>query len=161
MLQQIFISNKVSMTTKTRLMKAYIWATLLYGCETWTLKKDTVKRIEALEMWLYRRIGKVSWTEKQTNEAVLNRLQVKRELLSVIRRRKLSYFGHISRHESLQKATLEGMVEGNRTRGRPRIRWTDNITEWTGMGIVECKRAAQDRGRWRAIALNPRNGEGT
>ncbi|KAG1672954.1 Serine/threonine-protein phosphatase 2B catalytic subunit 2 [Nymphon striatum] len=96
------------------------------------------ERLEAYEMWIYRRIGKVSWTERKTNEYVLRMLGIKKQLLNIVKERKLKYYGHIKRHQTVQRTTLEGKVEGKRSRGKQRLKWEDNIKGWTKRSMEEC-----------------------
>lgn len=154
-MKNLFTSGQLSLKLKLRLLKCYIWSTLLYGAETWTLKKKTSKQLEAFEMWTYRRIGKISWTKKMTNEDVLKKLKITRSLMNTIRIRKLTYLGHIKRHNTIMKETLEGTTPGSRGRGRPRTKWMDNITEWTGMSVQQLNVLCQNRKKWRAVAVNP------
>ena len=160
-LRNVLCCRKLSLTSRSRLLKCYVWSTLLYGVETWTISKTSRRRLEAFEMWCLRRMMRISWTSRISNENVLSKAEVQRELYSVVQKRKLSFFGHIMRHESIQRDLLEGMVEGRRSRGRPRLQWCHNVMEWTGKSFMTCKREAQDRSRWRGIASNPRTGEGT
>ncbi|KAG1650363.1 hypothetical protein GQR58_028094 [Nymphon striatum] len=95
------------------------------------------ERLEAYEMWIYRRIGKVSWTERKTNEYVLRMLGIKKQLLNIVKERKLKYYGHIKRHQTVQRITLEGKVEGKRSRGKQRLKWEDNIKGWTKRSMEE------------------------
>ena len=125
---------------------------------TWTLYVEPIKKIETLEMWIFRRLARVSYKDRVTNEEVLRRLGVKRELLSKIRSHKLSYFGHIARHDSLQKTVLTGRVKGKRGRGRPRRQWYHDIKMWTGNQLYNNIKLAQDREIWRSMASRPQNG---
>ncbi|KAG1682165.1 Diacylglycerol kinase iota [Nymphon striatum] len=129
--------------------------------ETWTISKKMEERLEAYEMWIYRRIGKVSWTERKTNEYVLRMLGIKKQLLNIVKERKLKYYGHIKRHQTVQRTTLEGKVEGKRSRGKQRLKWEDNIKGWTKRSMEECGRLAKDRVGWRVIVANLRNEDGT
>lgn len=160
-MKSIFQSRKINMKLKLRLLKCYIWSVLLHGVETWTISKKMEKRLEAYEMWLYRRIGRVSWTEKKTNKEVLCMLGMKRHLLSNVKKRKLNYFGHIKRHQTIQKDTLEGKVEGKRGRGRPRLKWEDNIKGWTQLNMAECNKMTKEREDWKYIVANLPKEEGT
>ena len=160
-MRDLFVSGKLGMNTKRRLLQTYIWSVLLYGCETWKLDTQTTKKLESFEMWTFRRIGKISWTKKWTNEKVLEKLNVKRNLLNIIRVRKLQYLGHIKRHPSIMKDTLEGFVQGTRSRGRPRFTWMTNCYDWTGMSLSNINSASQDRQKWRLIAANHQTGDGT
>ena len=96
-LYKVLTCREVSLDTRLRLLKCYIWSTLLYGCETWTLSKTLEKRIEAFEIWKFRRILKIAWANHKTNDEVLNMAKCKKSLLNIIMKRKLQYFGHIIR----------------------------------------------------------------
>ena len=132
-------------------MKCYIWSTLLYAAETWTLSVANMKKIQSFELWCYRRILRIPWTARVTNEVMLQRMGCTMELAKLAGRRKLQYFGHIIRAKKLQRALLEAKINGRRARGRPRKSWSTNITEWTGLSYAQSVRAAQDRRQWRAI----------
>ena len=154
-LQKILTSRHISLQLRLRLMKCYVYSILLYGCETWTLNKDLEKRINAFEMWTLRRLGRISWTERKTNEQVCQLLQTRPELLETIKTRKLQYFGHTKRHASICKTILESKIEGKRQRGRPRRVWLDDIKDWTGRQLGECTRKTENRMDWRAISRRP------
>ena len=110
---------------KWRTLKACIFPVAIYGCEAWTISKTDEKKITSFEMKCYRKILRISWTERKTHASVLEQLGVKApQLLNLIKKQKLSYFGHIKRHNTLEKLFLEGTCEGRRGRGRPRRRWT-------------------------------------
>ena len=149
-------SNNISLKLRLRLVKCYILLVLTYNCETWTFNKNTEKRIEAFEMWLYRRLGKINWTEKISNKEVCHRLSVSPTLLSHIQSRKLKYFGHLVRHDSLCKHVLEGKVEGKRQRGRQQLIWTDYIKSWTDRTMQECTFDAKNRKSWKVTSRQPR-----
>ena len=110
------LTNKsISLKTRKRIMKCYVWSTLLYGCETWTLSANTMKRITAFEMWSYRRMLKISWTDKITNETVLQMIKNKStQLENMIKCRKLRYFGHLTRRNNISRLLLEGQINGRR-----------------------------------------------
>ena len=133
----------------------YIWATFLYGCDTWTLTESIEKKITAFEMWIYRRISRTSWADKVTNQHVLQKINIKStELVQMIRTRKAKFYGHVRRHDSLQRVLLEGKVEGKRGRVRKRTSWTDNIKTHLGLPINTCAELALDRKKWRAMTPN-------
>ena len=144
---KILTSRNISIELRLRIAKGYIWSTLLYGAETWTLTKVTSDKPEALEMWLYRRMLRISWKEHKTNGEVLNKMKTKRSLLNTIKKRKCQYFGHIVRGDGVQRSLMEGRMHGGRGRGRPRTMWTDNIKEWTKISYNDCIRVAQDQER--------------
>ena len=154
-LKNILTSTQTQPSTKLRVLKCYIHSALLYGSETWTLNKNTEKRIEAFEMWTFRRMAKISWTERKTNKEVCDILGVKPSLLNEIKSRKIRYFGHTKRHNSIQKQILEGCVEGRRTRGRPARTWIDDIKSWTGLTAAECNNRAAKRQAWQDISRRP------
>ena len=157
-LKDIFMSSDISLDLKLRAINLYVYSILLYGDETWTLYVESIKRLEAFEMWIFRRLARISYKDRVTNEEVLRRLGVERRLLSQIKTHKLSYFGHIARHDSLQKTVLTGRMEGKRGRGRPRRQWYDDIREWTGNQLYTNIMLAQDRVAWRGMASRPQNG---
>ena len=106
-------------------------------------------------MWIYRRIGRTPWTDKVTNQHVLQKINIKStELVQMIRTRKAKFYGHVRRHDSLQRVILEGKVEGKRGRGRKRTSWTNNIKTHLGLPINTCAELALDRKKWRAMTPN-------
>ena len=114
------------------------------------LNHGNEKKITSFKMKCYRKILRISWTERKTNTSVLEQLGVKAlQLLNLIKKQKLSYFGHIKRHNTLEKLFLEGTCEGRRGRWRPRRRWTQDIGEWMGVSTVEAGRQALERGEFR------------
>ena len=160
-MRKVFTSRTISIATKLRLVKCYVYSTLLYCCETWTLHLNDIKRLAAFEMWIFRRLGRISWTDRKTNQNVLDHLNVTRTLMKDIKSRKLKYFGHVKRHQNIQKTMLEGIIEGRRCRGRQRSVWCDNIKGWTGMNMAACSTAAMNRTEWRSIVANLRTEDGT
>ena len=134
-LNKIWSSKDVSFSTKIKLYKTLVLSTLLYGCESWTLTADSTKRIQAFENKCYRRMLGISWKDRKTNEFILRGIKARagqqENLLRIVKRRKLAWFGHISRHNSLAKTVLQGTLEGGRKRGRQVKCWADNLKEWT------------------------------
>ena len=112
-------------------------------------------RIEAFELWPYRKMLKISWTEKVTNKEVLSRMKMKKRLFTIIQIRNLKYFGYIDRHSSMQTTLLNGRVNGKRERGRARASWTSNMKEWIGKSYIEAVCLTSNRYDWKIIALNP------
>ena len=160
-MKNMLISKQITNRLKMRLIKCYIYPILLYVSETWTTNKNLEDRINAFEMWIFRRLGRISWKERLTNESVLKRIGMKRELLQDLKIRQIKYFGHIKRHDTLIKRLLEGKVEERRAKGRPRHKWENDIKRWTKYSLAECNIRARDRGCWRSIASNLRCGDGT
>ena len=160
-MRRLLSNRQINRRLRYRMIKCYIWSTFLYGSELWTLSNTTIRKIEALEMWLLRRMLNISYTEHRTNEEVLRAAGTERLLLKKIKSAKIRYFGHIARHTSLQKDILTGKIAGRKPRGRPRYKWSDNVKNWTTCGETSIFHAAQDRTRWRMMAANPRREEGT
>jgi len=118
----------------------------MYGSETWTIKKADATRLEAFEMWVWRRLVKVEWTDKKTNAEVLNLVKEKKSLLAEIRKRKRRWIGDILRHENMLRTVLESRMKGKCSRGRKRIKMLDDIMTGT---YAQMKRRAEDREEWR------------
>jgi len=136
-------------------MKALVWPVATYGCESWTVRKNEETRLDAFEMKGLRRMLRVSWTAKKTNEWVLNKAEVKRELLDTVKARKLAYYGHAMRKQGscLEKEIMQG------TMPRLRTAWIDNIKTWIGVPVEESVRLTEDREKWRKYVrgvANPR-----
>ncbi|KAI5707563.1 hypothetical protein M8J77_011831 [Diaphorina citri] len=160
-MSKIFKSHDLTISTKVRLLKCYIFSILLYGVESWTLNENTTKKLEAFEMWLYRRILKISWIEHVTNEEVLRRMKKERELMNIIKVRKLQYLGHIMRNDNkytLLQLIIQGKIEGKRGRGRRRISWLHNLRKWTGKTSTELFRIAVNKIKLAKLVANIRNG---
>ena len=143
-LKIIWRDKTISLASKVKMMRTLILSTFLYACESWTLTSEIERWIQALEMWCYRRLLNISYKDNVTDEEVRNRIQnatwVHDDLLSMVKKRKLRWYGHISRSSSMAKTILQGTVKGARRRGRQK-----NVKEWTGMGFGDSLRAAEDR----------------
>ena len=143
--------SKLPSSLKVRLLRSTTFAVASYGSESWTMKLTDKKRLDSFEMWCYRRILRIPWTDRRTNTWVLEELGVEKKLRADILARKLVYFGHATRHHCLQKTIIQGMVEGKRKRGRPSASWLDGIKQVTGTSITEATRAAADHRQWRSL----------
>ena len=153
--------NGTNRNTKVRLLRTCIFPIATYGSETWTMNNSIEKYINAFELKCYRRILKISWTEKRTNKSVLEELKISENwLLNNIKSRKLKYFGHIKRHDSIEKIILEGVVPGKRRRGRPKRRWSQDIIEHLGVDVTEAGRLAQDRSAFRNAVMRATSRQG-
>ena len=141
------LSRNMSRVVKKKIVKAIVWSVALYGCETWALKKDEIQRLNALEMWLWRRMERVSWKDRKTNEEVLDMVGEKRSIVETIVKRKKNWIGHILRGEGLLKDVIEGRMEGKPPRGRKRIGMIDDLKE---KSYQDMKRRAEDRVSWRS-----------
>ena len=154
-LKIIWRDKNISLASNVKLMRTLILSTFLYACESWTLTAEIERRIQALEIRCYRRHLNISYKDHVTNEEVRNRIQnaigVHDDLLTRVKKRKLRWYGHISRSSGMAKTILQGTVKGARRRGRQKKRWEDNIKEWTGMGSGNSLMAAEDRKGWKGI----------
>ena len=133
-LSPILKNRSISMNTKFRVLKTHVWFVMVYGCECWTLTKDIEKRIEAAEMWFIRRMLRISWTDRKSNECVLQEANVQRSLIKTIRKRQLEFLGHVSRRKGLEYLSVTGKVEGKRGRGRQRMTFIDSLNFWVNRG---------------------------
>jgi ribosomal protein L7/L12 len=124
---------------------------VMYGCETWTMRKRDRDKVNAFENWCWRRLLRIAWTAKRTNASIREQLGISTMMSEQIAERKLKYFGHVMRGDGLEKAVMMGMGGGKRERGRPKIRWLDEIKELTGLSLQELKEAVRDREKWRNI----------
>ena len=139
-------------------MRALVTSIFLYACESWTLTAELKKRIQAMEMRCYRKIlqsHKISYKDHVTNEEVRAKFQQAigphEDLLTTVKRRRLQWYGHVSRSSGLAKTILQGTVKGERRQGRQRKRWEDNSREWTGLEFGKSQRAVENRGNWRKL----------
>lgn len=160
-MSKLFRTHDLSLSTKIRLLKCYVFPVLLYGVESWTLTEASCKKLEAFEMWLYRRILKIPWTEHVTNKDVLERIGKEKELLLTIKSRKLEYLGHIMRNDQrygLLQLILQGRVKGKRGPGRRRISWLKNLRTWFNTTTIGLFRAATNKVKIAMMIANIRNG---
>lgn len=148
-MNKILCSRDITLELRTRMLKCYIFSILLYGMEAWTLKSENIKNIEAFEMWCYRRMLRIPWVDKVSNEEVLRRMNKAKEISNTIKRRKLEYLGHVLRGDryNILKLIIQGKIKGKRTIGRRRISWLRNLREWFGCTSAELFRRAIDKVR--------------
>ena len=144
----IWKSQTICKSLKLRIARATAFAVASYGCESWAYSKKVTKKIEAFEMWTYRRLLRVSWRQHKTNAWILEQLGTKPMLVKQMRKRKMKHFGHIIRHNSLEKTIIQGITAGKRGRGRPARTWEKDIEEWAGTNIGEATRMAERRDLW-------------
>ena len=138
-------------------MRSLVTSIFLYARESWTLPAELQRRIEAIEMRCYRRILRISYKDHVTNEEVHAKIQQAigphEDPLTVVKGRKLQWYGHVSRSSGLAKTILQGTVKGERKQGRQRKRWEDNIREWTGLELAKSQRAVENREKWRKLVM--------
>ena len=151
-LDSILKTRDITLPTKVRLVKAMVFPVVMYGCESWTVKKAECQRIDAFELWCWRRLLRVPWTARRSNQSILKEISPGCSLRGLMLKLKLQLFGHLmQRADSFEKTLMLGKIGGGRRRGRQRVRWLDGITDTMDRRLGRLWELVLDRGAWRAV----------